>query len=202
MPAIAWFTVSRQVLVDPFLAGGTSAINILDTVVAQPYQVPEDAPDEYRKQYEDVTHALPPVMGCAQWIRQPDDDDSQMEAQLVIVAPDGKPTAVNDTVTPFRPSAPMHATIMLTPFIGLRLEGLYRFIVQCRAEGAEWQDHAEFRFLVMWQEHMQQISQQAQEAVETAQEPEIGSERRRRPTRRKPVRGPRAQSDADHHGQH
>ena len=182
MPVVAWFTVSKQVLSDP-LTGLATPFNLLDLVFAEPWQIPEDAPEEYREQFGEIKYQMPQVVGCAQWIKQPGDDGITFQTQLVIVAPDEKQSEVTGTVTEFTMGTLLNKTVMLTPLIGLRLSGIYRYRVQLRPKGGEWMNAAEYLFVVIFPEELQEMKQAA-EAEQAPVSEGAASEARTFPTTR------------------
>ena len=165
MPFAAWFTVSRQVLTNPF--GVATPASLLDMVVGEPWQVPEDTPASCREQFGEIRYRMPPVFGCVQWLKLSGDGDTIFETQLVIMAPDEKRSDVTGTVIEFPMESSMMKTVMVTPPIGLRMRGIYRYLVQLRVKGGEWEDVAAYLFLVVFPEDFQEMKQ----AAETEQAP-------------------------------
>ena len=166
MPVVAWFTVSGQVRTDPF-TGMVTPVNLPDMVIGEPFQIPDDASPEYREKFGDIRYRMPPVFGCVQWIKQSGDDGTIFETQLVIMAQDEKRSEVTGTVIEFPMESSMMKTVMVTPPIGLRMRGIYRYLVQLRVKGGEWEDVAAYLFLVVFPEDFQEMKQ----AAETEQAP-------------------------------
>jgi hypothetical protein len=171
MPVPGWFVLCEMPLQD--FTGHISCHHIVDQVVASPFEMPPDAPPEYRAAQEGSQLAVPPMFACVNWCGVTGDENKTFHQRFSITAPDERETFVEQE-TVFSMTTPFHRVIQGLPPIAIRIPGAYAITLHLRPDGGAEDRMGVVIFNVITKEQLRELGQDHPDAMRENQMDDSG----------------------------